>query len=74
MYKTSSRHRGDFPLFLSPQAVSHPIAMPEKRAQQQSSRPVELLQRDGDSAGELGCFPSPSSLWETGWALRDTGI
>lgn len=70
MYKTSNTHRGDFPLFLSPQAASHLVAMPEKRARQQSSCPVELLQRCGNSAGELGCFPSPSSLWGTGWAVR----
>lgn len=37
--KIINRHKGDFPLFLSPRAMSQPVAMPEKRAHKQSSCP-----------------------------------
>lgn len=40
--KINNGHRGDFPLFLSRQAMSHPVAMPEKRAPRQSSCPGKL--------------------------------
>lgn len=59
---TSLFNKGDFPLFLSPQAVSHPVATPDKRACHRAlDSQLHGRQREHRSASLSSPWGAPSS-------------